>query len=245
MSIALGAGVDRPVISIGAIVKDTLNVISHRFLTLALLALCFLTLPQAMFGLLPKDLAALSLAAGLPALVFNGGAVLIAVRHLSGRPPLSLGEAIGAGARRFGSLWAMGFFSGLGTLAGLLLLLVPGLFLIVAWMPATAALISEDLSSTESLSRAWRLTDGCRWSVAGVLAILFAAIMVILIAFVFVVAFFAIGLGQDQATTISSVALAPLMQSVLDILAVVTGAVVYFHLRVAKEGAADVSTIFA
>lgn len=59
---------------------------------------------------------------------------------------------------RFGSMFAMGFVSGAAIIAGLILLIVPGLMLLLAWSVATPALVGERLRAIESLGRSWRLT---------------------------------------------------------------------------------------
>jgi hypothetical protein len=65
--------------------------------------------------------------------------------------------------RRFGSLFSAGILSGLGILVGLLLLVLPGIFLIARWSASSAYVVAEDMSGSEALRASWDATDESRW----------------------------------------------------------------------------------
>lgn len=62
--------------------------------------------------------------------------------------------------------------SGLGTVLGLLLLILPGILLVLRWMPATAILLAENpIRASDALGEAWRRTKG-HWLAIGVAYVL-------------------------------------------------------------------------
>jgi hypothetical protein len=71
-------------------------------------------------------------------------------RPTMGRYPTAVGQSL---------LWAV------AVLAGLLLLVIPGLVLLVRWTVSLPALLSEDLGIAASLRRSWALTAR-RWPLA-------------------------------------------------------------------------------
>jgi hypothetical protein len=76
-------------------------------------------------------------------------------------------------AARFGAYFGLSLLSGLGILLGFIVLVVPGIVLIVRWLPAYAILLSEDTRVTEALSQSWDRTRSQFWPVlAAVLLVL-------------------------------------------------------------------------
>jgi hypothetical protein len=86
---------------------------------------------------------------------------------------------IGAGllepgvANRFGAYFGLSVLAGLGILLGLVLLVIPGIVLLVRWLPAYAILLSEDIKVTEALSQSWDRTRSQFWPI-------FAAVLIVL-----------------------------------------------------------------
>jgi hypothetical protein len=58
------------------------------------------------------------------------------------------------------------------SIGGLLLCIVPGVILYVAWSIAVPALLVERCGIRESMRRSWRLTAGSRWRVFGILLLM-------------------------------------------------------------------------
>jgi hypothetical protein len=74
----------------------------------------------------------------------------------------------------FARFFLFSIAGGLAILLGLVLLVLPGIFLAVRWAAAAPALISEDLPLGEAFGRSWRGTKTHFWSIL----LLFAAIWV-------------------------------------------------------------------
>lgn len=60
---------------------------------------------------------------------------------------------------RIASLFGIGVMAGLGIFLGLLVLVLPGLFLAGRWYLAAPILFGEDVSASEAMSRSWERTE--------------------------------------------------------------------------------------
>jgi hypothetical protein len=232
-------------LEVGRCVIATLRVLGRRGLTLLMLAAPFVFLPECLAALLPPELATVRLAAGLPGLIFVGGATQIAYADLASERPVGFGEAMSKGARKFGSLWGVGLISNIGAALGALLLIVPGVILLVAWMSASSAVVVEDKTAFEALDRSWQLSRGSRWRLAALLGIALGAVVLILL-LVFVVAIVLVLLfGEANATRVSDFVVSPLVSVVVLAITTVGSTAAYVGLRFVKEGSAgDVAATF-
>jgi hypothetical protein len=121
---------------------------------------------------------------------------------------------------------------------GLVLLVIPGIFLAVKWSMTFPALVAERAGAFAAMGRSWDLTRGHWWRTFG------ALIVVVLISFVLAFAIL-VGLGAAVASSdsISELAFAVLITIVtiivLAVLYPLTASVVtvvYYDLRVRNEG---------
>lgn len=64
-----------------------------------------------------------------------------------------------------------GILAGLGIALGLVLLIVPGLFLLTRWVLVTPVVVLERLGATDALRRSWQLVRGHGWSVFAVIVV--------------------------------------------------------------------------
>jgi hypothetical protein len=232
-------------VDISQVISTTLRTFRARAPDLLVLSLPFVFMPQILVGLLPPELARLNWIASLPELIFGGAATLLAYRELSGERRLAAWEAASAGLGRFGSLWGMGFISGLATIVGLILLVVPGLILMIGWAPATAVLMVEERTSYGSLGRAWRLTQGSRWRIAALVGLATLAVIGIALVVGVLDALLEGVLGAQGIAAAVRFVLAPLVAVAVAMLSSTGGAALYANLRAAKEGAAgDVAQVF-
>jgi hypothetical protein len=227
-------------VDVGWVVNASLRVISRRWLDLALLALPFVVLPQLLGGLLPPDQALLRPLAGIPSAAFIGGAALITYRELTGRDRMTFLQLLRAGVRRFVTLWLISAIKTVAVGLGLVLLVVPGMVLLVAWMPAAAIAMVEDCGSTLALVDAWSLTKGSRWRLAALLCVQAAAAAIILLTFTIVATMLYLTIGVDDAKTVAAVALDPVLAMALEFVFAVVPAAAYVALRLAKHGSLDV-----
>lgn len=75
---------------------------------------------------------------------------------------------------RFAAFFGLGIVWSLAILAGLVLLVVPGLVLIVRWWIAAPLLISSQIGIIGSLRESWRQTDGRFWPILGAATVIWA-----------------------------------------------------------------------
>ena len=151
--------------------------------------------------------------------------------------PAEFGGSLRFAVRRLGPLFWMNIVMGVGLLAGFAALVVPGIWLYVAWSVATPALLIENLRGRRALGRSYRLVKGRWWRVAGVLLV--ANILVIFVAGVVQGVLVGVALSGSGSVlvAVTVVSLAAAISSVLTQpfhAAVVT--VLYYDLRVRREG---------
>lgn len=107
------------------------------------------------------------------------GAYAEAVRDVrDGRQDLSIGDTFRAVQPRLPALIAAGVLAVVGVAIGLVLLIVPGLFLLTIWSLIVPAIVFEGKSAGEAFGRSRDLVRGNGWSVFGVIVITIAAAIV-------------------------------------------------------------------
>jgi len=70
------------------------------------------------------------------------------------------GQSIQAGLDVFAPVFLAVLLAGLGTALGLVLLIVPGIYVAVRWFFVPQAVVIDNARSTEALRASWRLTNG-------------------------------------------------------------------------------------
>ncbi len=107
------------------------------------------------------------------------GALVEAISDVrDGRIDTTIGELYGRTRPRLPALIAAGVVAGIGIVLGLLLLIVPGLFLLTRWALIPAVIVIEKRRAGESFDRSWQLTKGFGWTVFGSLVLAFLAYIV-------------------------------------------------------------------
>jgi hypothetical protein len=172
-----------------------------------------------------------------------GALTLGAVDAIAGRKP-RIGTMLRVGLRRAGPLFLAGLLLWLLIMAGMLLLVVPGIILGCATAVAIPACVAEGKGPIASLRRSFALTRGHRFE-------LFAAFLVVLLATSMVNMFAQVVLTLVTATLAPRFApllMLPLvaMYAFMYTLPIMLPAVAYHDLRVAKEGVvtADLLKVF-
>jgi hypothetical protein len=84
---------------------------------------------------------------------------------------VGIGECLSQGINRLPAALGVAILSGLGIIVGLILLVVPGLYLATQWAVAIPAAVVEQTGVGGAFSRSSNLTDGRRWRVFGALAV--------------------------------------------------------------------------
>lgn len=133
-------------------------------------------------------------------------------------------------------LFLVALLSGIGISIGLLLFIVPGLFLICVWIVALPACIAEKLGAVDCLRRSWELTKGYRLTILGIMGVIIVAV-ILAGAIVTFLAYALIAITDSFVLAVilaglPSLALALVMSAVLSLISVV----LYADLRGAKEG---------
>lgn len=70
----------------------------------------------------------------------------------------------GGHVRGFGAYFGLSILTGLGTVIGLVLLIVPGVLLMIRWLPAFGFLLGAGDDVSQALSSSWRRTRGHFWA---------------------------------------------------------------------------------
>ena len=100
------------------------------------------------------------------------GALVEAVRDVrDGKRDLSIGETFARVRPRLPAIIPAGLLAGLGIILGLILLIVPGLFLLTIWSMIIPVIVLEGRSAGESFARSRELVRGNGWNVFGVIVI--------------------------------------------------------------------------
>lgn len=107
------------------------------------------------------------------------GALVEAVRDVrDGRQDLSLTETFARVRPHLPRIIVAGILAGIAIVIGLILFVVPGLFLLTIWSLIIPVIVLEGRSAGESFGRSRELVRGYGWSVFGVIVITFAALIV-------------------------------------------------------------------
>ena len=100
------------------------------------------------------------------------GALVVAVDDIrDGRADLSISDTLGRVRPRLNTLTLAGFLATLAIALGLLLLIVPGLYLLTIWLLIVPAIVLERHGVMSSFGRSRELVSGHGWNVFGVIVI--------------------------------------------------------------------------
>jgi hypothetical protein len=102
------------------------------------------------------------------------GMVVEAARDiLDGRRDHTIGSLFGAASPFIGRLIGAGILAGIAITIGLILLIVPGLYLLTIWAVIVPVIVLERVGVFDSFGRSQQLVKGYGWPVLGVLVCLF------------------------------------------------------------------------
>ena len=150
--------------------------------------------------------------------------------------PVDPSASLRFGLQRVGSVMWVSVLAGLGILVGLLLFIVPGVYLAVAWAVAIPVLLGENLRGSAALRRSRALVRGRWWQCTGVLFLSFLLAAIVAAVITLVVAAIAGSTDNDTviffdhgiSTLIADTLVLPFQVAVTTVL--------YIDLRVRKEG---------
>lgn len=150
-------------------------------------------------------------------------------------------ESVGFGFRRLGSVFWLSLLTVLFLIVALIALVLPGIWLTIAWCVALPALLFEGLTGLAALRRSFALVRGRWWPTFGTLLV--AIVILFVVQFVLGLVAGAIVGGLVPGTS-TNVAVLIAVGSVLGVLSRIISTpfvaacvtVIYYDLRVRKEG---------
>lgn len=163
---------------------------------------------------------------GVVATYWYQGMVVEATRDiLDGRRDHSIGSLFGSAAPFIVPLLLAGILAGIGIAIGLILLIIPGLFLITIWAVIVPVIVIERTGVIEAFGRSRELVRGHGWQVFGVIVVLFLVLLVFRAVLQAIIG----GIADDS---FAGYALADLISNVLFVpLTALAATVVYVELR--------------
>jgi hypothetical protein len=164
----------------------------------------------------------------LVALFWLQAALVKAVEDIrDGRADLSLSETFESARPHLTAVLVAGILAALGIILGLILLIVPGLFLLTIWAVIIPVIVLENKSAGESFGRSRELVRGYGWGVFGVILLTILLLIGFQIVLSLILTPLADWLRGFISNIVSGTLTAPFIAVVLTLL--------YFRLKAAKE----------
>ena len=165
----------------------------------------------------------------------NAAIIYGVVQELRGRG-FTFSDSLQIGFRRLGPVIGLSLLVGILVMLAAILLLVPGIIVWCVYSVVVPVCVVETLGPTASMTRSSFLTKGNRWRIFGVFALIFIASLVVG-AIVGYLAGITGGIRLVQVATFA-------IEAVIGAFNAVVVGVLYYQLRVAREGA-DIEKIAA
>jgi hypothetical protein len=162
---------------------------------------------------------------------FQGMVVEAARDILDGRRDHSVGSLLSSVTPVLAPLIVAGILAGIAVGIGLLLLIVPGLFLLTIWAVVAPVIVIERKGALDAFGRSRELVRGHGWQVFGVIVVLFLLQFIVTA----VIQAIANGVSDSFAAYAVSDLIVRLLVAPLSALA---AAVIYFELTARREAAA-------
>jgi len=180
----------------------------------------------------------------IPHSLFISAASWTVAEVLEGRSPTA-GETLGQGLRLALPVLAIQIIYLLGTIAGALLLVVPGIIVALMWILAPSALIVERLGIADAFKRSRALTKGHRWALLG-LMVVYTLAVVALEWMIFRITSPGMSFVLAATAPVNAYGVVPLFTALTAPLNCVVMTAIYMRLRSGHRAPADVTAeIFA
>jgi hypothetical protein len=85
--------------------------------------------------------------------------------------------------RRYGSAIGSGLLATLGMFGGLILLIIPGLYLAARWSISTPLIVGEEYTAIDALKESWRRTQSSAWPIVGCFVVVGLLLVLVMVAF--------------------------------------------------------------
>jgi hypothetical protein len=174
----------------GPVIQGTFGVLKRNFVTYLILIAIFAVLPLAMVGLGVVQMTSGSVFAGgglvgvgyLISLASNAllqaSLIHAAVADLNGRKA-TVGECLQTGLRHLLPLLVILILYFLGVAFGMILFLVPGIMIAVAWIVAIPSQVVERTGVFGAFTRSGQLTKNNRWRIFGLVLLWLIVVSVV------------------------------------------------------------------
>ncbi len=135
-----------------------------------------------------------------------------------GRADLSIGETVSAATPYIWAVAGASILAGIGITIGLILIIVPGLWLITIWAVIIPVIVIERSGALSSFGRSRQLVRGHGWHVFGTLVLVFIILIVVDIIIGIIFAALPIVLSRGLGTVISGTLVAPFLALVVTLI---------------------------
>ena len=169
-------------VDVGAVLSQTFSIYASQAAVLLPVAFALFLVVGVVSGLLAATLILLPIAilVSIAAQTLYQGMVVQLVDDVQdGRRDFSAGQLMGAATPVLVPLFLAGLLKGLGAGIGLLLLVVPGLYLLTIWAVVGPVVVLERTGVMDSFGRSRALVKGHGWQVFGVILIVFLIVTIV------------------------------------------------------------------
>jgi hypothetical protein len=135
-----------------------------------------------------------------------------------GRADLSIGETVSAATPFIGPVAVASILAGIAITIGLILIIVPGLWLITIWAVIIPVIVIERSGAMASFGRSRQLVRGHGWHVFGTLVLVFIIMIVVDIILGAIFLALPLALGRGLSTVISGTLIAPFLAVVVTLI---------------------------
>jgi len=132
-----------------------------------------------------------------------------------GRVDMSLGETVRAAAPYIGSVALASILAGIAIVIGLILIIVPGLYLITIWAVIVPVIVIEGAGALDSFGRSHQLVRGRGWHVFGTLVVVYVILLVVDLVLGLIFTALPHVLGSGLSSVISGTLIAPFLALVV------------------------------
>jgi hypothetical protein len=132
-----------------------------------------------------------------------------------GRADMSIGETVSAAMPYIWPVAAASILAGIAITIGLILIIVPGLWLITIWAVIIPAIVIERSGALGSFGRSRQLVRGHGWDVFGTLVLVFIILIVVNIVLGFIFAALPLVWRNGLSTVISGTLVSPFLALVV------------------------------
>jgi hypothetical protein len=170
-------------LTVGGVIDEAFDLYKRHAGTLILAGVVVYVIAGVVQAILQDtDSAILGLLGSLVSLVagalFTGFVVSLVADVRDGRRDFTAGELLSKSSHVIWPLIAFSILFGLGVGIGLILLIVPGLYLLTIWSVGAPAIVVERVGIFEAFGRSHELVRGNGWTVFGAIAVVWLALLV-------------------------------------------------------------------